>query len=223
MEQIVYLRNATIDRGNEAVLTGINLSMSKSEFVYLVGRTGSGKSSLLKTLWGELPLLQGTGKIANFDLTKLTRKDVSVLRRKIGIVFQDFHLFEEWTLHDNLLFVLEATGWNDRAQMEARIAQVLHDVQLTKHIDKRSNQLSGGEQQRLVIARAILNTPEIILADEPTGNLDPQTSVEILHLLRDLAVRYNTAILMATHDQSILAKFPGRVYLCEEGRLQEIE
>lgn len=223
MEQIVYLRNATIDRGNEAVLTGINLSMSKSEFVYLVGRTGSGKSSLLKTLWGELPLLQGTGKIANFDLTKLSRKDVSVLRRKIGIVFQDFHLFEEWTLHDNLLFVLEATGWNDRAQMEARIAQVLHDVQLTKHIDKRSNQLSGGEQQRLVIARAILNTPEIILADEPTGNLDPQTSVEILHLLRDLAVRYNTAILMATHDQSILAKFPGRVYLCEEGRLQEIE
>ena len=223
MEQIVYLRNATIDRGNEAVLEEIHLSMSRSEFVYLVGRTGSGKSSLLKTLWGELPLLQGSGKIADFDLTTLSRKDVSVLRRKIGIVFQEFHLFETWSLHDNLKFVLEATGWKDKAQIEGRIAQVLHDVQLTKHINKKANQLSGGEQQRLVIARAILNTPEIILADEPTGNLDPQTSVEILRLLRDLAVRYNTAILMATHDQSILAKFPGRVYLCEDGKLKEIE
>ena len=223
MEQIVYLRNATIDRGNQAVLEGIDLSMSKSEFVYLVGRTGSGKSSLLKTLWGELPLLEGTGKIADFDLTSLKRNEVSALRRKIGIVFQEFHLFEDWTVHDNLLFVLEATGWKDPAQIEARIAQVLHDVRLAQYIDKRANQLSGGEQQRLVLARAILNTPEIILADEPTGNLDPQTSVDILHLLRDLAVRYNTAILMATHDQSILTKFPGRVYLCENGSLQEIE
>ncbi len=222
MEQIVYLRNATIDRGNQAVLNGINLSMSKSEFVYLVGRTGSGKSSLLKTLWGELPLLEGTGKIADFDLTTLSRTEVSALRRKIGIVFQEFHLFEDWSLHDNLMFVLDATGWKDRAQIEARIAQVLHDVQLSQYIDKKANQLSGGEQQRLVLARAILNTPEIILADEPTGNLDPQTSVEILHLLRDLAMRYNTAILMATHDQSILTKFPGRVYHCEQGKLQEI-
>jgi cell division transport system ATP-binding protein len=223
MEQIVYLRNATIDRGNQSVLKRINLSMSKSEFVYLVGRTGSGKSSLLKTLWGELPLLEGAGKIANYDLATLSRKDVSALRRKIGMIFQEFNLFEDWSLHDNLLFVLDATGWKGHAQMEARIAQVLHDVQLDMHMDKRANQLSGGEQQRLVIARAILNTPEIILADEPTGNLDPQTSVEILHLLRDLAVRYNTAILMATHDQSILTKFPGRVYECDEGRLQEID
>jgi len=223
MEQIVYLRNATIDRGSQAVLEKINLSMSKSEFVYLVGRTGSGKSSLLKTLWGELPLLEGTGRIADFDLTTLSRKEVSTLRRKIGIVFQEFHLFEDWSLHDNLWFVLDATGWTDNALMEARIAQVLHDVQLDMQSDKRANQLSGGEQQRLVIARAILNTPEIVLADEPTGNLDPQTSVEILHLLRNLALRYNTAILMATHDQSILTKFPGRVYLCDQGSLQEIE
>ncbi len=223
MEQIVYLRNATIDHGNQSILKGINLSMSKSEFVYLVGRTGSGKSSLLKTLWGELPLLEGTGKIANYDLASLSRRDVSGLRRKIGIIFQDFNLFEDWTLHDNLLFVLEAIGQKDTALMEARIAQVLYDVHLDKYINRRANQLSGGEQQRLVIARAILNAPEIILADEPTGNLDPQTSAEILHLLRDLAMRYNTAILMATHDQSILAKFPGRVYLCEEGALQELE
>lgn len=223
MEQIVYLRNATIDRGDASVLEGVDLSMSKSEFVYLVGRTGSGKSSLLKTLWGELPLIKGAGRIADYDLTTLNRKDVSVLRRKIGIVFQEFHLFEEWTLHDNLMFVLEATGWKNKSEMEGRIMQVLHDVQLSQYQDKRANQLSGGEQQRLVIARAILNKPEIVLADEPTGNLDPQTSVEILHLLRDLAVRYNTAILMATHDQSILEKFPGRVYLCEKGVLQELE
>ena len=166
MEQIVYLRNATIDRGNQAILKGINLSMSRSEFVYLVGRTGSGKSSLLKTLWGELPLMEGAGKIANYDLASLSRRDVSGLRRKVGIIFQDFNLFEDWTLHDNLLFVLEAVGQKDAAQMEARIAQVLYDVQLDKYIDRRANQLSGGEQQRLVIARAILNAPEIILADE---------------------------------------------------------
>jgi cell division transport system ATP-binding protein len=223
VEEILFLRNATIDRGERQLLSDINLSMSRSEFVYLVGRTGSGKSSLLKTLWGEIPLLKGTGSIVGFDLTQMTPKRVTALRRKIGIVFQDFHLFKDWTLYENLLFVLEATGWNDQGQIDARIAQVLSDVELAHYLDKPAGQLSGGEQQRLVIARSILNTPEIILADEPTGNLDPQTSYEILHLLRNLAMRYNTAILMATHDEGMLARFPGRVYACEAGRLQELD
>ena len=223
MEQIAYLRGADITRGDTALLHNVDLSMSQSEFVYLIGRTGSGKSSLLKTFWGELPLGKGDGAIAGFNLSTLKRNQVYSLRRKIGIVFQEFHLFETWSLQENLSFVLEATGWTDKPLRDARIAEVLHDVELLRYAEKQAGQLSGGEQQRLVIARAILNKPEIILADEPTGNLDPETSAEILHLLRDLAVRYNTAILMATHDRELLRKFPGRVYHCENGTVSEMD
>lgn len=223
MEQIAYLRNASIGRSGKILLDNVDLSMSRSEFVYLIGKTGSGKSSLLKTFWGELRLAGGEGAIAGYDLASIRKKQVSELRRKIGIVFQEFHLFESWTLQENLSFVLEATGWSDRPLREARIAEVLHDVELSRYADKPAGQLSGGEQQRLVIARAILNTPEIVLADEPTGNLDPETSAEILHLLRNLAMRYNTAILMATHDRELLRKFPGRVYHCADGNVVEVD
>ena len=223
MEHILQLTNAGIERQGKEVLSGVNLSMSRAEFVYLIGRTGSGKSSLLKTIWGEIPLMSGSGSIVGFDLAKISSRQVTALRRKIGIVFQEFHLFREWTLQENLRFVLEATGWRDDVRIRTRIHEVLTEVELAHYADKRADQLSGGEQQRLGIARAILNTPEIILADEPTGNLDPQTSYEILQLLRNLAMRYNTAILMATHDREILRRFPGRVYMCESNRLEEVE
>ena len=223
MEQVLLLQNATIDRDGRNLLSNVNLSMSRSEFVYLIGKTGSGKSSLLKTLWGEIPLMSGTGSIVGMDLGSLTPRKVTELRRKIGIVFQEFHLFDDWTLFENLSFVLEATGWKDKGEIANRISQVLGDVELARYMDTKAGQLSGGEQQRLVIARSILNNPEIILADEPTGNLDPETSYEILQLLRTLAMRYNTAILMATHDREILRRFPGRVYLCQNTAVIEME
>ena len=223
MEHILQLTNASIERQGREVLSSVNLSMSRAEFVYLIGRTGSGKSSLLKTLWGEIPLMSGAGSIVGFDLASISTRQVTELRRKIGIVFQEFHLFREWTLQENLRFVLEATGWREDVRIRTRIHEVLTDVELAQYMDKPAEQLSGGEQQRLGIARAILNTPEIILADEPTGNLDPQTSYEILQLLRNLAMRYNTAILMATHDREILRRFPGRVYMCDSGQVEEVE
>ncbi|MDX1410038.1 MAG: ATP-binding cassette domain-containing protein, partial [Saprospiraceae bacterium] len=173
--------------------------------------------------WGELPLSEGKGFIAGYDLALLGRKQVSGLRRKLGIVFQEFYLFDDWTVKDNLMFVLDATGWKSKSEKLNRIVQVLTDVELVNSLDKKVQALSGGEQQRLVIARAMLNTPQIVLADEPTGNLDPDTSVEILRLLRRLAVRYDTAILMATHDIRVLEKFPGRVYQCGGGEIREIE
>jgi cell division transport system ATP-binding protein len=177
----------------------------------------------MKTLWGEIPLRQGKGKVAGTDLSQLTEESVRKLRRKLGIVFQEFYLFEDWTVYDNLLFVLEATGWNDATQIKLRIHQVLRDVGLSNTEKSIAGQLSGGEQQRLVIARAILNTPEIIIADEPTGNLDPDTAVEILRLLRSLAVQYNTAIFMATHAYAMIDRFPGRVYRCEGGKVEELD
>ena len=223
MEQIAYLQQATIRHGTREILNDVNVSLSKAEFVYLIGKTGSGKSTLLKTLWGELPLYEGNGFIAGHDLATLRKKDVSKLRRRLGIVFQDFYLFDHWTVRDNLMFVLDATGWKKKEDKMNRIVQVLTDVELLPEIDKKVMLLSGGEQQRLVIARAILNTPQVILADEPTGNLDPETSVEILRLLRQLAVRYDTAILMASHDFRMIEKFPGRVYQCGGGVIREIE
>lgn len=223
MEHVAWLQHAGIYHGDRQVLTDVTMSLSKAEFVYLIGKTGSGKSSLLKTMWGEIPIRNGKGKIAGYDLAQLTKDSVRALRRKLGIVFQEFYLFDDWSVFDNLQFVLEATGWIDKPKRDERIYQVLKDVGLNGTEQQIAGLLSGGEQQRLVIARAILNNPEIIIADEPTGNLDPDTSVEILRLLRSLAVQYNTAIFMATHDYAMIDRFPGRVYRCENGKVSEID
>ena len=223
MESIAFLKSANIQHQERTVLGNVNMSLSPSEFVYLVGKTGSGKSSLLKTLWGELPLREGQGKVGEFSLVGLHEKNIPLLRRRLGIVFQDFRLFHDWTVSDNLKFVLEATGWEDPKKMQLQIEKVLRDVGLLEVMQTRVHKLSGGEQQRVVIARAMLNNPLLILADEPTGNLDPDTSDEILHLMRRLAMEYKTAILMATHDFRILRKFPGRVYRCQDGQVEEIE
>lgn len=223
MEYVAWLQDAMIQQGERTILNGVNMSLSRAEFVYVIGRTGSGKSSLLRTLWGELPLRQGKGRVAGSDLTQLDPEKTRIMRRKLGIVFQDFYLFEDWTVWDNLHFVLDATGWTEKDARESRIRQVLQDVGLTNTEQSVAARLSGGEQQRLVIARAILNTPEIIMADEPTGNLDPDTSVEILRLLRSLAVQYNTAIFMATHDYAMIDRFPGRVYRCYNGKVEELD
>ena len=223
MEYIAWLQDASIHHGDRKILGNVNMSLSKAEFVYLIGKTGSGKSSLLKTIWGEIPLTRGKGKVTGIDLTQLTPDSTRALRRKLGIVFQDFYLFDDWTVWDNLQFVLEATGWNNAPEREQRIRQALKDVGLEGTEQNIAGQLSGGEQQRLVIARATLNNPEIIIADEPTGNLDPETSVEVLRLLRSLAVQYNTAIFMATHDYPMIERFPGRVYRCEDGKVTELD
>lgn len=223
MEYVAWLQDASIYHGERKILSDVNMSLSKSEFVYLIGKTGSGKSSLLKTLWGEIPLQHGRGRVAGYDLTQLNTDKIRSLRRKLGIVFQEFYLFDDWTVWDNLLFVLEATGWDNTDLQVQRIRQVLSDVGLSNTEKSIAGQLSGGEQQRLGIARALLNTPEIIIADEPTGNLDPDTSVEILRLLRSIAVQYNTAIFMATHAYAMIERFPGRVYKCEGGKVEELD
>lgn len=223
MESIAYLKNAAIYQQDMLILQQANLSISRSEFVYLIGKTGSGKSSVLKTLWGELPLREGEGRVGEYALNALTSKDIPGLRRSIGVVFQDFRLFRDWSVLDNLLFVLEATGWSNPTEARRRAEKVLTDVGILAKIKEPVSKLSGGEQQRVVIARSILNNPILIIADEPTGNLDPDTSDEILHLMRRLAMEYRTAMLMATHDFRIIRKFPGRVYQCEDGTLEEVE
>jgi cell division transport system ATP-binding protein len=219
-ETVIELVDAQVFQGHNLILSDVDIRINKGDFFYLVGQTGSGKSSLLKTMYGELFLQKGAGKIAGFDLTSLKPKDVPFLRRKLGIVFQDFQLLTDRTVYQNLLFVLKATGWKDENQIKNRIAQVLELVGLQTKDFKMPHELSGGEQQRVVIARALLNEPEIILADEPTGNLDPKVSDDIMNLLHSIA-QQGTAILMATHDYRIIQKYPGRILKCAQGLVAE--
>lgn len=222
MENPISISKATIHQGSIAILQAVNLQVSEGEFVYLIGRTGSGKSSLLKTLYGELPLLDGEAKIAGYSLVGLAKKDVPYLRRKLGIVFQDFQLLTDRNVLENLMFVLRATGWTNKHEMMERCKAVLEKVGLQTKDYKIPAELSGGEQQRLVIARALLNEPKVLLADEPTGNLDPEVSDEIMSLLKSIA-KEGTAILMATHDYRLIQKFGGSICKLENRTLRSIE
>ena len=216
---VLELRDARIHQGKQVVLNDVSFDMKAGDFVYLIGKTGSGKSSLLKTLYAELPLLAGDGRVADMNLNTLTRRQIPLLRRKLGIIFQDFRLLTDRSVSDNLKFVLRATGWKSKSNIELRVADVLERVGLKTKAEKMPFELSGGEQQRVVIARALLNKPTLILADEPTGNLDPDTSDRIILLLREIAEKYKVAVLMATHDYTILEKFPAKILRCQDGRV----
>lgn len=223
MSNIILLKGADIFQKDHQVLKNVNLSLESGEFVYLIGKTGSGKTSLLKTLFGILPLGNGFGKVIDFSLEDLTRKEIPLLRRKVGYIFQDFMLLSDRTIEDNLLFAMEATGWEDKHLMQMKMDEVLIQVGLKGIEKKMPHQLSGGEQQRVVIARALINDPQLIIADEATGNLDPETSSEILQLLFNLSHKKQTAILFATHDYRLIHEFPARIIKCENGHLLEAE
>jgi cell division transport system ATP-binding protein len=220
-EPIIEIRNANIYQGDNQVLHNVNVTVNKGEFVYLVGKTGTGKSSLLKTMYGELPLTEGEGTVAGYDLKKLTWKTVPYLRRSLGVVFQDFQLLTDRNVNENLKFVLRATGWKDEKLMNEKIADVLDKVGLKSKGFKMPFEMSGGEQQRVDVARALLNSPKLIRADEPTGNLDPETSDEIMQLLFHISRDYGTAIVMATHDYIVIKKFPSRMLRTEMGEVMD--
>ncbi|MCH7408388.1 ATP-binding cassette domain-containing protein [Belliella sp. DSM 111904] len=217
-EPIIDVRQAGIFQGLDAVLTNVNFNIQKKEFVFLIGRTGSGKSSLLRTLYADLPLRMGNVEVVGFDLGKIRNKDIPFLRRKLGIVFQDFQLFPDRSVAENIFFVMKATGWKDKGKMKSRMAEVLMLVGLADAATKMPHQLSGGEQQRVVIARALINSPDILLADEPTGNLDPDVADGVFKLFQEIN-KQGTAILMATHNHDLLRKYPYRVLKCEKGQL----
>ena len=220
-ESILELKDVAVFQKESLVLNEVSLDIKKGEFVYLIGKTGSGKSSFMKTLYGDLPLQQGEGTIVGFDLKTLKEKDIPYLRRKLGIVFQDFKLLPDRNINNNLLFVLKATGWKDPAEMNTQIVDVLTKVGMKTKGFKFPHELSGGEQQRIAIARALLNDPELILADEPTGNLDPQTSVEVMKVLQEINKSGRT-ILMATHDYALILKYPSKTLKCDGSKVFEV-
>lgn len=219
-DPVVRVKDASIFQDNNTVLNNISFEIDKGEFVFLIGRTGSGKSSLLKTLYADLPLHMGDVNVAGFDIRKIKSSQIPLLRRKIGIIFQDFQLFSDRTVGENLTFVMKATGWKDGAKMKNRLAEVLMQVGLGSMEKKMPHQLSGGEQQRVVIARALINEPLILIADEPTGNLDPKVASEILKLFQQIN-KSGTAVLMATHSYGLIRKFPARVLKCEDGNMMD--
>ncbi len=218
---IIELINAFIFQNNKSVLENVNIEVAKGDFVFLIGRTGSGKSSLIKILYGDLPLEKGIGNVVGFDLLKISQKQIPFLRRKIGVVFQDFKLLSDRNVFDNLKFVLRATGWKNKDDIKNRINDVLKEVGLFEIEKKYPFELSGGEQQRTAIARALLNTPELIIADEPTGNLDPQTSNEIMGVFKRLH-KQGMSVFMATHDYNMIVKFPGKIFKCDSGKVFEV-
>lgn len=220
-EPVLHLKNASIFQQESLVLSDISLDIYEGDFMYLIGKTGSGKSSLMKTLYGDLPLVKGEGSIVDFDLIKLKQKEIPFLRRKLGIVFQDFKLLNDRNVKDNLLFVLKATGWRDSSKITAKIDEVLEKVGMKTKGFKMPFQLSGGEQQRVAIARALLNDPELILADEPTGNLDPKTSLEVMSVLEEINKNGKT-ILMATHDYALILKYPHKTIKCDGESIFEV-
>lgn len=220
-DTIIELQNVSVFQKEILVLTDVSLKIERGQFCYLIGRTGSGKSSLLKILYADLPMVDGFGRVAGIELKGIRNRQIPFLRRRIGIVFQDFQLLTDRSVRDNLLFVMKATGWRDKIAMEERIEEVLAKVGLQTKGFKMPNQLSGGEQQRVVIARALINDPDIILADEPTGNLDPETSEGIMELMVDISTT-GRAVLMATHDYSLFNRFPARIFQCEGGKLVEL-
>lgn len=220
-ETILTLTNVAIYQRESLILSEVNVNINKGEFVYLIGKTGTGKSSFMKTLYGDIPLKEGQGEIVGMDLKKLKEKEIPYLRRKLGVVFQDFKLLNDRNVKQNLEFVLKATGWKDKGEIENKIDKVLRKVGMQTKNFKFPYQLSGGEQQRIAIARALLNDPELILADEPTGNLDPQTSVEVMEVLQDLNKNGNT-ILMATHDYALLLKYPSKTLKCDGQKVFEV-
>lgn len=218
LDTIIEFNNAAVFQGEMLVLNEVNISIEKGEFIYLIGKTGSGKSSLMQTIYADLPLKQGSATVADFKLENIKTKEIPFLRRKLGIVFQDFQLLTDRTVAENLHFVMKSTGWKDKRKIQERTQEVLEKVELGTKGFKMTHQLSGGEQQRVAIARALVNDPEIILADEPTGNLDPETSKGIMNLLLDIS-KTGRAVLMATHNYSLFKDFPGRTLKCENGKV----
>jgi len=220
-QPILFLRNVTIYQEEKVILNNINLEVNHGEFIYIIGKTGSGKSSFMKTLYADLPLTEGQSNIVNYDLATLKEDEIPFLRRKLGIVFQDFKLLPDRTVNENMIFVLKATGWLDLVEMQNKIDEVLDKVDMKSFASKMPHQLSGGEQQRVAIARALLNDPELILADEPTGNLDPQTSIEVMEVLRKINASGKT-VIMATHDYALLMKYPSKTLKCEDSAIFEV-